>query len=103
MKPMRKQHDLMIKHFGRNVHHRCGECSNFARGQYHGKWLQKCERYGLSHSEATDWAQKWPACGMFDVAMPENDRPLMEYLDRRRPCRKDVPGQMSLFEEGGGG
>lgn len=32
----------------------------------------KCQRYGRSRSQATDWRKKWPACGGFaPVVTPE--------------------------------
>ena len=58
--------DLMHQLFGKCDGHRCGECSNFVSGRYHDTILRKCEVYGLTHSEATDWAKRWEACGMFN-------------------------------------
>ena len=42
----------------------CGTCSHFVEGRYHDKILRKCEIYGLTHSEASDWARRWQACGL---------------------------------------
>ena len=42
----------------------CGTCSHFVEGRYHTKILRKCEIYGLTHSEASDWARRWKACGL---------------------------------------
>lgn len=58
--------ELMHQLFGKCDGRRCGECSNFASGRYHDTILRKCEVYGLTHSEATDWAKRWEACGMFN-------------------------------------
>lgn len=57
--------DLMHQQFGVCDGHACRECRNFVPGDYHGKTLRKCTVYGLTHSEATDWAGRWLACGMF--------------------------------------
>ena len=46
--------------------HICKECTNFVQGKYHNRTLRKCKVYGLTHSEASDWAQKYEACGMFN-------------------------------------
>lgn len=46
--------------------HTCGECSNFVTGRYMSRILRKCKIYGLTHSQASDWAKSWMACGMFN-------------------------------------
>jgi hypothetical protein len=86
---MKLQLARMHKHFGSDIAHKCGDCCNFVRGRYHDRILQKCERYGLSHSEATDWAQRWEACGMFDKPLGDNERPVIEYIRGR--CAADSP------------
>lgn len=59
--------DLMYSVFGKACGvHTCKECSNFVRGRYHDKILQKCKVYGLTHSQASDWAQRYESCGMFN-------------------------------------
>ena len=62
---LRKQH-LMYRQFGHCDGHTCGECSNLVEGRYHDKILRKCKVYGMTHSEASDWAKRWLACGMFN-------------------------------------
>lgn len=47
---------LMHRFFGVLDGHTCRECSNFIKGKYHDKVLCKCKVYGITHSEATDWA-----------------------------------------------
>ena len=47
--------ELMHRLFGKaGGMHICKECTNFVRGRYHTKTLQKCKVYGLTHSEASD-------------------------------------------------
>lgn len=58
--------DLMHREFGKCEGKLCKECSNFYRRQYHGVVYRKCEIYGNSCSEATDWKASYPACGMFN-------------------------------------
>lgn len=58
--------DLMHKFFGKCYGHTCRECSNLVKGRYHDRILTKCKVYGLTHSEASDWAGRWLACGMFN-------------------------------------
>ena len=95
---LRKQ-QLMYKQFGMCDGHLCGECSNLVEGRYHDKILRKCKVYGMTHSEASDWAKRWLACGMFNK--PYTGGPIMELV---RPVRKQnaltieepLEGQMTL-------
>lgn len=57
---------LMHKLFGKRYGHTCRECSNLVKGRYHNRMLTKCKVYGLTHSEASDWAGRWQACGAFN-------------------------------------
>lgn len=61
--------DKMHKLFGKSEHI-CKECKHFKKidtaGVMSRKSVQKCECYGITHSESSDWAQKWQACGLFD-------------------------------------
>lgn len=57
--------DLMHQMFG-TADGKCGECDHLIEGRYHDRMLRKCEVYGLTHSEASDWAKRWKACGLFN-------------------------------------
>lgn len=90
--------DLMHRCFGKTDGHTCGECSNLVEGRYHDKILRKCKVYGMTHSEATDWAKRWLACGMFNK--PYTGGPIMQLVKRssnRPPQTPEEPleGQMS--------
>ena len=93
---MPKQLALMHKHFGKNYAHKCGTCSNFVKGEYHGKALRKCKRYGLSHSLSSDWAQSWMACGMHNKSLLPGERPLKEYAGNGRKPLEELPGQVGV-------
>lgn len=89
---------LMYKLFGKRYGHACRECSNLVKGRYHDRTLTKCKVYGLTHSEGSDWAGKWQACGMFN--QPWDKQPVIREV---RPKRKQkeadnmpLEGQMSL-------
>ena len=69
---------LMHQKFGRCEGHICGECSNLISGCYRGRTLRKCEVYGLTHSEASDWAKRWVACGMLNRIYA--GRPIIELV-----------------------
>ena len=81
---LRKQ-QLMYKQFGMCDGHVCGECSNLVEGRYHDKALRKCKVYGMTHSEASDWAKRWLACGMFNKTYTGG--PIIELV---RPVRKQT-------------
>ena len=69
----------------------CGDCPHFVRYRYHDKNLLKCEAYGLTHSEATDWRVRWHACGMKEHPLPEDHRPV---FDTVKGQRERVHGQL---------
>ena len=77
--------DLMHRQFGKCHGHTCGECSNFtgSPGSY-----KKCKVYGISKSEASDWAKRWLACGMFNK--PWDGNPIIRLV---RPTRTDKEAQ----------
>lgn len=56
----------------------------------------KCACYGLSASEATDWAQRWTACGLYGYQAP--DVPLLDrikHAPRRKPDAQ-IEGQIGM-------
>ena len=90
--------DLMHKLFGK-TDHTCGECSNFVSGQYNSKILRKCTVYGLTHSEASDWAKRWQACGKFNEEW--NGNPIIEIRKRsfQKVVHEPCDGQIGFGEE----
>lgn len=81
--------DLMHKVFGKTGGmHICKECSNFVQGQYHDRILRKCKVYGLTHSQASDWAKRYEACGMFNKEWKGHD--IIELVKRGGVQPKDV-------------
>lgn len=90
--------DLMHRIFGVSDGHACRECSNLVKGRYHDRILTKCNVYGLTHSEASDWAGRWQACGAFNQAI--NMGPIIRDVvpDRRQKETDSSPldGQMMM-------
>ena len=88
-----KKIDLMHSMFGRTAEKKCKDCSHFKSIEF-SRTYYKCEVYGLSHSEATDWRVNYPACGLFNK--------FTSYEDVYKSAKSDntaIPeGQMSLFE-----
>ena len=89
---------LMHRLFGVCEGHACRECSNLVKGRYHDRTLCKCRVYGLTHSEASDWAGRWQACGMFNRVW--NKQPVIrEVVPERKQKEADntpLEGQISL-------
>jgi len=87
----------MHKRFGTCGVLRCRDCCHLISGEYHGKRLHKCELYGLSHSEATDWRLSYQACGMYNVPQ-DMDRwvPLLEQIIRSPKTAPPIDGQVGL-------
>lgn len=94
--------DLMHRILGKCEGHTCGECSNLVEGRYHDKILRKCKVYGLTHSEASDWAKRWTACGWFNKSW--GDKPIMRLVrptrtDKEEAQRIPLDGQLSMEVE----
>lgn len=90
---------LMHRIFGVSDGHVCRECSNFVQGRYHDRVLRKCQVYGLTHSEASDWAGRWQACGMFNKLWDK--QPIIKEVKPTRTKQEDaqrlpLEGQMSM-------
>jgi len=41
----------------------CGDCVHLVRRRGGTRSYLKCERYGITRSDASDWRKRWPACG----------------------------------------
>lgn len=93
--------DLMHRLFGKAEGHTCRECNNIVKEEYHGRTYTKCKVYGQTMSAASDWVQRYQACGMFNK--PWRDKPIIRMV---RPSRKEreeqesaqIEGQMSIAE-----
>jgi hypothetical protein len=77
--------------------HICGECSNFKRYRYHSKLYRKCTVYGVTNSEASDWAKKYEACGMFNQEY--TGRPIIELVKHNSNSEPEplLDGQIIFF------
>ena len=93
----RKIH-AMHKRFGTCGVFRCKDCEHLIGWKYHNRQLYKCELYGLTHSEATDWRLSYQACGMYN--MPQDmDRwvPLLEQIKHSpKGVKPPIEGQMRI-------
>lgn len=89
---------LMYKLFGKCYGHTCRECSNLVKGRYHDRILTKCEVYGLTHSEASDWAGRWQACGMFNREWDKQPviRKVVTERERQETDNTQLEGQIGM-------
>lgn len=57
--------DLMHRLYGTD-NGTCGDCCHILEFRYHDRMLRKCGVYGMTYSDASDWAKRWQACGLFN-------------------------------------
>ena len=87
--------DLMHRIFGFSPGNKCKDCDNLVRGKYHTRMLTKCEVYGLTHSEASDWSGRYDACGMFNKEYHGNA--IIRMVNTRPDPAEPIEGQQSIF------
>lgn len=89
----------MHKRFGSNGALCCKDCSHLISGMWHDRKYYKCEIYGMSHSESSDWRRSWMACGMYNVPQDmERWVPLMEQIKHSPKIELPLDGQMRMEE-----
>lgn len=91
--------DLMHRQFGKCEGHACRECSNLVKEEYHGRTYTKCKVYGQTMSAASDWVQRYQACGLFNKSWDKG--PIIRLVRPERTKQEDaqrVPldGQISM-------
>lgn len=57
--------EIMYRNFGKTEGEICRNCFHVVKNEM-GKTYNKCECYGLSSSEATDFPMMVTACGLFN-------------------------------------
>lgn len=93
----------MHREYGKDCAHKCADCPNlFVYIANKTKTCYKCMAYGVSSSEASDWAKSWTACGMYGHPARKGDTPLFERLKhaKRKADVEPLDGQISMWEEG---
>lgn len=85
---------FMHTFFGEDEQKRkCKECFHFDRYAVGNKVVRKCDVYGLSHSEATDWNANFLACGCINV---ETEFCNLYKTVSRSTMRVQIAGQVSM-------
>lgn len=92
LKKIRLMHCL----FGK-VDEICKNCSNLRYLSCGNHNVTKCKYYGETNSEASDWVQKWQACGMFN--MPWDGRRMMGIYVREEAKEAQFDGQIKFEME----
>lgn len=88
--------ELMHFYFGKGEG-QCRDCSHLREGVYHDRVLRKCAVYGMTHSEASDWALKYPACGQKNKAW--SGGMMIRFVTPKghpKPPEELLEGQMAL-------
>ncbi len=65
-----KRLQIMHNRYGKSEGNTCGNCAHFLRIQFSRTYF-KCDLTNMSHSAATDWHARWPACGKFEAGKQE--------------------------------
>ena len=91
----KRKHELMYQIFGR-ADGLCKDCKYFQSYKYHDYRYRKCEIYGITSSEASDWTGRKQACGLY----PDKETSQRDIIKLVRGGRKreeaQIDGQMSL-------
>ena len=85
---------IMHRMYGKNTEGKiCRDCSHFVKCQAN-RVHNKCEVYGISNSEATDFGTIQVGCGLWGVDIP--DRNIYKGLELNRK-RNYEPQEETLF------
>lgn len=93
--------DLMHELFGKGYDgDTCKTCWHLKHHYNHNKSYYKCQCYGETPSEASDWRLKYPSCGLYNKPYILG-RTVMEFKKHEGTKREEaqVKGQMELFDE----
>lgn len=87
----------MHKLFG-TAEGKCKDCEHYSTFKYHDKSYRKCEVYGITQSESSDWKAGYEACGLFPNKEKPYGRDIIELrIGAKKKTEEQVDGQMTLF------
>lgn len=89
----KRKHLLMYKLFGLTEGKDCNTCEHLIKTRLTDRTYYKCECYGMSGSEATDWKKHIPACGLYNREYTGN--PVVKMVKPEKQ-EEAIPGQMTL-------
>ena len=82
-----------------------GPCPNVCANCFHLKPdhfrpnVMKCEVYGRTSSEATDWDKTWPACGAFNQVTKTRNLYTLLTETKKSKKSKELDGQIGFRME----
>lgn len=85
--------DLMHKMFGAIPNRTCNECCHLTKHRRSRNYY-KCECYGETQSEASDWRLKYQACGL--INLPYWQSPLMKLARASAKPMTQIAGQIEM-------
>ena len=89
--------ELMHQRFGVCEGQTCGTCKNLT-SHFYDKRYYKCACYGESASEATDWAKRWVACGLWNKDYTGvNGVYFVKHAPKKIFGLQQIEGQMDLL------
>ena len=94
-----KKIDLMYAIFGVDPQCRkCRDCLCLVQISPNSRAYYKCNVYGESSSEATDWAGKWMACGRFGKPLEQGERAVLWVTKGNKDNSREgqLPGQIRM-------
>lgn len=88
---------LMYKLFGfcKETGKHCKDCEHLLK-HVANRTYYKCECYGDTSSEASDWRVGSPACGLFNK--PYNGNPVIRMVTTAPDPEEQIEGQMTIFD-----
>lgn len=90
MKPI----EWMYQLFGKAEQLKCKDCDHLASYEANRKWY-KCDVWGMSCCEASDWRLKYHACGLFNKVYNGKE---IRLLRLREPViEEQIEGQESFL------
>ena len=97
---MLRKIDLMHYLFGK-ADGKCKNCEHYkhlGKNQVCASALRKCEVYGITASEASDWKAGYDACGLFPNKENPYGRNIIELrIGAEKKTEEKIDGQMTLF------
>lgn len=88
----------MYELFGR-ADGKCKDCEHYRTFKYRDKSYRKCEVYGITQSEASDWKAGYDACGLFPNKENTYSRDIIELrICNNRDSEEQIEGQINMFD-----
>lgn len=95
---MLRKIDLMHELFGK-ADGKCKDCEHYRTFKHHDKSYRKCEVYGITQSEASDWKAGYDACGLFPNKENLYERDIIELrICNNRDSEEQIEGQINMFD-----